>query len=193
MIVKIFKNVGKGSSRGPITYLLGKDKDGKLRDPAPVELNKLISSEGSKDAVAFLIDNNHRANKYTSGVIAFRNDEKPTAKQIQEVIKDFRKTFMPSLDENKVPTLWVMHKEKGNVELHFLVPKMEATTGKAYNIAPPGPQSQKLFEDFQKLQNEKLGYEQVVPSLLKAQFDVFEKNTRKAKIGNYLVEKLKAN
>jgi uncharacterized membrane protein YgcG len=193
MLVKIFKNVGKGSSRGPISYLLGKDKDGKPREPAPVELNQLLTSEGSKDAVAFLIDSNKRANKYTSGVIAFRDDEKLRPVQIQEIIKDFRKTFLPGLDENSIPVLWVMHREKGNTELHFLVPKMEATTGKAFNIAPPGPASQKLFEDFQKLQNDKLGFKQVVPSLLKAQFDVFEKGTRKEKISSYLVEKVKAN
>lgn len=193
MLIKIFKNVGKGSSRGPISYLLGKDKDGKPREPAPVELNQLLTSEGSRDAVAFLIDSNHRANKYTSGVIAFRDDEKLRPTQIQEVIKNFRKTFLPGLDENSIPVLWVMHREKGNTELHFLVPKMEATTGKAFNIAPPGPQSQKLFEDFQKLQNDKLGFKQVVPSLLKAQFDTFEKGTRKEKISSYLVEKVKAN
>lgn len=193
MIIKIFKNVGKGSSRGPISYLLGKDKDGNIREPAPIELNKLLSTEGSKDAVAFLIDNNHRANKYTSGVIAFRDDEKPTARQIQELIKDFRKTFLPELDNNKVPILWVMHKEKENVELHFLVPKQEASTQKAFNIAPPGQQSQKLFSDFQKIQNDKLGFKQVIPNLLKAQFDTFEKNTRKAKISEHLTNKVKRN
>ncbi|MDO9482337.1 MAG: hypothetical protein Q8Q84_27590 [Hydrogenophaga sp.] len=193
MLVKIFKNVGKGSSRGPISYLLGKDKDGKPREPAPVELNQLLTSEGSKDAVAFLIDSNHRANKYTSGVIAFRDNEKLRPKQIQEVIQDFRKTFLPGLDENNVPVLWVMHRNEGNIELHFLVPKQEATTGKAFNIAPPGKQSQQIFEDFQKLQNDKMGFKQVVPSLLKAQFDTFEKGTRKEKISSYLVEKVKAN
>ncbi|WP_313570390.1 relaxase/mobilization nuclease domain-containing protein [Comamonas terrigena] len=193
MLIKIFKNVGKGSSRGPISYLLGKDKDGKPREPAPVELNQLLTTEGSKDAVAFLIDSNHRANKYTSGVIAFRDNENLRPKQIQEVIQDFRKTLLPGLDENNVPVLWVMHRNEGNTELHFLVPKQEATTGKAFNIAPPGPQSQKLFEDFQKLQNDKLGFKQVVPSLLKAQFDVFEKGTRKEKISSYLVEKVKSN
>lgn len=193
MLIKIFKNVGKGSSRGPISYLLGKDKDGKPREPKPVELNQLLTSEGSKDAVAFLIDNNKRANKYTSGVIAFRDDEKLRPMQIQEIIKDFRKTFLPGLDENNIPVLWVMHREKGNTELHFLVPKQEATTGKAFNIAPPGKQSQQLFKDFQKLQNHKLGFKQVVPILLKAPFDTFEKETRKEKISSYLVEKVKAN
>lgn len=99
MLIKIFKNVGKGSSRGPISYLLGKDKDGKPREPAPVELNQIMTTEGSKDAVAYLIDSNHRANKYTSGVIAFRNEdkEKPTALQLQEIIRDFRKTLLPGL------------------------------------------------------------------------------------------------
>lgn len=193
MIIKIFKNVGKGSSRGPINYLLGKDKDGNIREPAPIELNKLLSTEGSKDAVAFLIDNNHRQNKYTSGVIAFRDDEKPTAKQIQDLIKDFRKTFLPGLDENKIPILWVMHKEKSNIELHFLVPKQEASTSKAFNIAPPGQQSQKLFIDFQKIQNDKMCFKQVTANLLKAQFDTFEKNTRKAKISEHLTNKVKKN
>jgi len=59
MIIRCFKNVGKGPSKGPINYLLGKDKDGKERNPAPVILS------GSKEAVAFLIDNNHRQHKYT--------------------------------------------------------------------------------------------------------------------------------
>lgn len=193
MIIKIFKQVGKSSSRGPISYLLGKDADGKVRNPAPVLLNELTTSEGSKDAVAFLIDSNTRQNKYTSGVIAFRDDEKPTPRQIQEILKDFRKTFLPGLDENRAPVLWVMHRDKGNVELHFVVAKQDAKTQKALNIAPPGPASEKLFEDFQKLQNDKLGFKQVVPSLLKAQFLNFEKGTRKEKISAYLVSKVKNN
>lgn len=193
MIIKVFKQVGKSSSRGPISYLLGKDAEGKVRNPAPVLLNELTTSEGSKDAVAFLIDSNTRQNKYTSGVIAFRDDEKPTPKQIQEILKDFRKTFLPGLDENRAPVLWVMHRDKGNVELHFVVAKQDAKTQKSLNIAPPGPASEKLFEDFQKVQNNKLGFKQVVPSLLKAQFLNFEKRTRKAKFSSYLVEKVKNN
>lgn len=193
MIIKVFKNVGKGASRGAINYLLGKDNNGKIRDPAPVVLNDLRTTEGSKEAVAFLIDNNHRQQKYTSGVISFRDDERPTPKQIQEIMRDFRKTFLPGLDEERAPVLWVLHRDKGNVELHYLTAKQDAKTGKALNIAPPGPASQRLFEDFQKFQNEKLGFKQVTPSLLKAQFDVFEKRTGKAKIGEYLTNKVKNN
>lgn len=193
MIIKVFKNVGKGSSRGPINYLLGKDKDGKERNPPPIVLNDLRTTEGSKDAVAFLIDTNHRSNKYTSGVISFRDNEIPTPKQIQEIMSDFRKTFLPGLDKDRAPVLWVMHKEKGNVELHWLTAKQDAKTQKSLNIAPPGPASKKLFEDFQKVQNDKLGFKQVIPNMLNAQFDVFEKRTRKAKIGEYLTNKVKNN
>lgn len=187
MIIKIFNNVGKGSSKGPINYLLGKDSNGKEREPAPAIL------AGCKEAVAFLIDNNHRANKYTSGVIAFRDDERPTAPQIKELLQDFRKTFLPGLDEDRAPVLIVRHLEKGNLELHFLIAKQDSKTGKALNIAPPGPASQKLFEDFQKIQNDKLDFKQVKHNLLKAQFDVFEKKTRKVKIGNHLIDKVKRN
>jgi len=193
MIIKIFKNVGKGSSKGPINYLLGKDKDGKERDPEPKVLNELVAGEGSKNAVAFLIDNNHRQNKYTSGVISFRDDEKPSGKEIQGILKDFRETFLPTLEEDRAPVLWVLHRDKGNVELHFLVAKQDAKNGRALNIAPPGAQAQRLLNDFQKVQNDKLGYKQVVPNLLSVQFDSFEKRTRKAKFSKYLTDKVKAN
>lgn len=186
MIIKVFKNVGKGPSRGPINYLLGKDKDGQEREPRPAVL------AGSKEAVAFLIDNNHRANKYTSGVISFRDNERPTAKQLKELFKDFRKAFLPGLDEDKAPLLMVRHLEKGNLEIHFLIAK-QTSTGKALNIAPPGSSSQKLFSDFQKVQNDKMGFKQIIPNMLKAQFDTFEKYTRKAKLGDHLIKKVKNN
>lgn len=186
MIIKVFNNVGKGPSRGPINYLLGKDKNGNEREPRPAIL------AGSKEAVAFLIDNNHRQQKYTSGVIAFRDNERPTAKQISELYKDFRNTFLPGLNEDKAPVLMVRHLEKDNLEIHFLIAK-QTSTGKALNIAPPGAGNQRLFEDFQKVQNDKLGFKQVTPNLLKAQFDTFEKYTRKAKIGDHLIRKVKNN
>ena len=186
MIIKVFNNVGKGPSRGPINYLLGKDKNGNERDPKPAII------AGSKEAVAFLIDNNHRQQKYTSGVIAFRDNERPTAKQLSDLFRDFRKTFLPGLDEDKAPLLMVRHLEKGNLEIHFLIAK-QTSTGKSLNIAPPGPASQKLFEDFQKIQNDKMGFKQVVPNMLKAQFDTFEKHTRKAKLGEHLINKVKKN
>jgi hypothetical protein len=107
----------------------------KIKDPAPVVLNELTTSEGSKDAVAFLIDSNKRANKYTSGVISFRDNEKPTARQIQEVMKDFRKTFLPDLMKTE-HQFYGYCIEIRNVELHYLTAKQDAKTGKALNIAP---------------------------------------------------------
>ena len=34
--------------------------------------------------------------------------------------------------------LWVMHREKGNVELHFVIPRVDLRTGKSFNPCPPG-------------------------------------------------------
>ena len=69
MIISTFKT-GKGKSKGPLNYLFGNDKDNKPRDPAPVLL------KGDCKLTEVLIDSNHRQYKYTSGAIAFRDNEK---------------------------------------------------------------------------------------------------------------------
>ncbi|WP_312528540.1 relaxase/mobilization nuclease domain-containing protein [Comamonas sp.] len=172
MIIKIFKNVGKGSSRGPINYLLGNDAEGKVRSIQP----RIF--QGSKHATAFLIDNNHRQNKYTSGVVAFRDSENPSYEQLKEMCEDFQETFMPHMFTDDVPILWVLHREKGNTEMHFLIPK-QTSKGKAFNAFPPGSKNMRLLEAWQIMQNDKLGYKQVTSDGFTQLFDVFEKKTRK--------------
>lgn len=161
MIISTFKT-GKGKSRGPLNYLLGNDKDNKPRDPAP-EIIK-----GDRKLTEVLIDSNHRQYKYTSGVIAFRDNEKPTDEQLNKIIDDFETAFTPGL-QKRVPLLWVKHQEKGNTELHFICPMQDAKTGKQFNICPPGDQFKQMFRDFQAFQNDKNGWEQVRGSLFKAQ------------------------
>ena len=169
MIISTFKT-GKGKARGPINYLLGNDKDNKPRDPAPVIL------KGDRKLTEILIDSNHRQYKYTSGAIAFRDNEKPTEEQIQKIIKAFEITFTPGLQE-RVPILWVKHEDKGNTELHFIVPMQDAKTGKQFNICPPGQQFQQMFKDFQALANDAHGWNQVRPSLFKAEISKVEAMT----------------
>lgn len=172
MIIKIFSGVGKGPSKGPINYLLGKDAHGKERTIEP----RIF--QGSKHATAFLIDQNHRANKYTSGVVAFRDEEKPTYEQLKTMCKDFQKTFLPAMAEDDVPVLWVMHREKGNIEMHFLIPK-QSSRGKAFNAFPPGEKNMQLMEAWQKLENDKFGFKQVTTDGFTSSFKAFEKFTRK--------------
>lgn len=167
MIISTFKT-GKGKAKGPLNYLLGNDKDNKPRDPAPTIV------KGDRKLTEVLIDSNHRQYKYTSGVIAFRDNEQPTQEQIEKIIEAFEKTFTPELQE-RVPILWVKHLEKGNTELHFICPMKDAKTGKQFNICPPGDQFKQMFKDFQALANDTYGWDQVRGNLLKAQMTELDK------------------
>lgn len=166
MIISTF-NTGRGKSKGPLSYLLGNDKFNKPRDPAPVIL------KGDRKLTEILIDSNHRQYKYTSGAIAFRDNEKPTQQQIEKIIESFERTFTPGLKE-RVPILWVKHEDKGNTELHFIAPMQDAKTGKQFNICPPGDKFQQMLKDFQALANDKYGWDQVRPSLFKAEMSKVE-------------------
>ncbi len=166
MIITTF-NTGRGKSKGPLNYLLGNDKDNKPRNPVPVIV------KGDRKLTEVLIDSNHRQYKYTSGAISFRDNEKPTEEQIQKIIAAFEITFTPGLQE-RVPILWVKHEDKGNTELHFVVPMQDAKTGKQFNICPPGDKFQQMFKDFQALANDKYGWDQVRPSLFKAEMSKVE-------------------
>lgn len=169
MIVQFF-NHGSGKSKSAIGYLLSeKDSDGKIRNP-PAEI-----FYGDKKLTADLIDNNPNKLKYTSGVIAFRDNEKPTDAQLNKIIKDFYLTFCPGLGPDRVNMFIVKHQDKGNIELHFLIPRLELKTMKSFNISPPGKKSQQLAKDFQAIWNDDLGYAQVIEDPLKTVFSQFDK------------------
>lgn len=168
MIISFF-NHGTGKANGAIKYLLSeKDSVGKLREPPPEVFY------GDEDITRILIDTSQRKFKYTSGVIAFRDSEKPTDKQLQQIVKSFYETFAPGLGPDKVNSFIVRHEDKGNTELHFIVPMVEVSTMKRFNINPPGKYSQMLSRDFQAVWNHKLGYDQVIEDPLKAQLNKFE-------------------
>lgn len=164
MIVSTFKT-GTGGASGPLNYLLKKHD----RNP-PAEVLK-----GDPKLLQVLIDSNHRKFKYSSGVIAFRDDENPTDEQISKVISGFEKTFTGGLGEERLPLLWVLHRDKGNTELHFIAPTQEAQTGKQFNICPPGKNFQQMFRDFQAVANHHFGWKQVGGNLLQSEFNRFDK------------------
>lgn len=168
MIVQFFKH-GTGKARSAINYLLGStDHTGKQRSIKP------ILFDGDPKLTELLIDTNHRKFKYASGAISFKDDEKPSETQLKEIIKSFKKSFCPSM-EDRINLLWVLHEDKNNIELHFLCPMVSIPkiginkTMKQFNINPPGLYSQQLQKDFSALWNEKLGFEQVIEDPFKAQ------------------------
>ena len=118
MIVK-FHSRGKGGGSGPVDYLLGKDRD---REGAEV-------LRGDPENIRELIDSNHFAQRYTSGVLSFSEaDLKPGAKD--QIMDSFQQALFPGLDRDQYSVLWVEHTDKGRLELNFLIPNVELTSGK---------------------------------------------------------------
>lgn len=118
MIVSFFAR-GTGGGGGSVDYLLGKDRD---REKA-----KVLS--GDPDETVALIDASHYAKKYTSGVLSFE-ERHISDEQKREVMASFEDCLFPGLDKDQYNVLWVEHTDKGRVELNFVIPNVELTTGK---------------------------------------------------------------
>ncbi|WCM23168.1 relaxase/mobilization nuclease domain-containing protein [Paraburkholderia bryophila] len=175
MIVRIFNS---GTSRGepPVNYLLGeRDHTGKLRAVKPEVL------EGDPRTTVAIINSIPRKHKYISGAISFRDTEHPTKEQLRTVIDEFKASFAPGLTSDNFNSLWVIHRDKGNTELHFVVPRVELATGKAFNIHPPGRKNIEHYEAFTSVMNHKLGYAQIQPDPLKLALSEFEFKTPEGK------------
>ena len=118
MIVK-FHARGAGRGSGPVDYLLGKDRE---REWATLD-------RGDPDQVQELIDSSPYAKKYTSGVLSFQ--ESDLSREVKDkIMSSFERALVPGLDSNQYSCLWVEHRDKGRLELNFVVPNVELQTGK---------------------------------------------------------------
>ena len=124
MIVQFFR-YGNGLSKGPLDYLLGKDRD---RDYAKV-------LQGDASEVSGLIDTSPFAKKYTSGCLSFYEHDL-TEPDKQKIMQDFEQALFPGMDQSQYRVLWIEHQDKLNeetgerrLELNFLIPNVEILTG----------------------------------------------------------------
>lgn len=118
MIVKFF-NRGKGGGASPINYLLGKDRQ---RVGATL-------LRGNPDETAAIIDGSPYAKKYTSGVLSF--EESDIAHELKIRLMDsFEECLFVGLDRDQYNCLWVEHRDKGRLELNFVIPNIELLSGK---------------------------------------------------------------
>ena len=118
MIVK-FHPRGRGGGAGPVDYLLGKDRQ---RESATV-------LQGKPEEVRELIDASPYVKKYTSGVLSFAEADLPSG-QREKLMASFERVLMPGLDKDQYSILWVEHRDKGRLELNFLIPNTELLTGR---------------------------------------------------------------
>jgi len=118
VIVRFFRR-GRGGGKGPTQYLLGRDGQ---REGATL-------LRGDPELVSDLIDASRFARRYTSGCLSFAEADLPPG-AAQAMMSEFEKVLMPGLEPRQYACLWVEHRDKGRVELNFLIPNTELLTGK---------------------------------------------------------------
>lgn len=142
---------GTGSGKKMANYL-GQKKSANGEDRAAVEF-----LEGDLTMTAGLIDSLKFVNRYSSSAAGFHIDDKPTKKEIKYVVKTFKLIAFAGLDEDQYSFCAVQHTDKnGKIDIHFITARVELTTGKSLNIAPPG--WQKHFDVWRDEINYKFGW-----------------------------------
>ena len=124
---------GTGSARAAADYLLGeRDAAGQPREGVPV-------LHGDPAVVAAIDDSLEFEDKYTSGVIAWAPDDRPTEEQIEALLDEFEKTAWAGLEPDRYAWTAVEHRERGGgVHVHIFATRCDLETGQSLNIAPPG-------------------------------------------------------
>ncbi|UWR15609.1 relaxase/mobilization nuclease domain-containing protein [Sulfitobacter sp. M368] len=199
MMVRFFAH-GDGSGRSAVDYLVAKEvaaytKDRKRiagktvrRDVAPEVL------AGDPDLTCHLIDSNTRKWRYTSGVVAFHAEDDPSEVEQANVMRDFEKAALAGLEADQANILWVRHQHMGNVELHFLIPRVELYSDRSFNPAPPG--SEGFYNTFRDYWNTREGW--VSPEepdrkrMVKPVLDLGDRKGIKETIRTFMLQKIEA-
>ena len=153
-----------------INYLKGDhDHNGVERKPKPRFFT------GSENDCLIACETIDRKQKYVTGTLAFEPNERPSNKQLMEVVKSFRATFMAGLEHGvNFTDFWNIHEDKNRIELNYVIPLTELTTGKQINPFPPGKAKEDFKDAFDATWNHILGFDQVVRDPLKASSSKFE-------------------
>lgn len=120
MIVKFFKKHGKGnasSCKACVDYLLNKPDD---------TAQILQGDPRLSQAIADSLDYN---NTYTAGCLSFEEPDLPEQSK-REIMARFEKSMFAGLEPEQYNISWVQHTDKGRLELNFVIPNVELTTGK---------------------------------------------------------------
>lgn len=120
MIVKFFKKHGKGkasSCKACVDYLLNKPDD-----TAQILQGDPRLSQSIADSLDF-------NNTYTAGCLSFEESDLPES-QKREIMARFEKSMFAGLDPEQYNISWVQHTDKGRLELNFIIPNVELTSGK---------------------------------------------------------------
>ena len=148
MYMKVFPH-GQGAGEGPTNYLVREDYPG--RDAHLPDVLR-----GDPEVTRALIDSLDTTWRFTAGALSWHPDDTVTPEQEQRVMDDFEALAFAGLEADQRNILWVRHVHAGHHELHFVIPRVELSSGKAFNPCPPG--WQKHFDPFRDLHNHREGW-----------------------------------
>jgi hypothetical protein len=122
----LFALTGKGNIDGLTTYLLSvKNKDGTFRSYAPQVIR------GNLDQVEKTVKFGKHKGQYYTGVLRFTEDNIPT-EILHEIMAGHERMICAGVNPDDVPKAWILHKDKGSIELHFIYAKEHLPTGKFF-------------------------------------------------------------
>ncbi len=113
----------KGGGIGAVDYVLSPDR---VKDGTAIVL------KGDEKITRELIAGIDNKQKTTFAVLSFEEKDIPEAEKFK-LMRVFERTFFAGMKPEKYNVLWVQHTDKGRLELNCIIPKIELTTGKAYN------------------------------------------------------------
>lgn len=146
MIVKFLAS-SKAKGAGAVDYVLSEKKH--VGSPPKI-------LRGDEELTRAIIKNNEFKQKATFGVLSF--EEENIAEELKhKLMTDFENTLMPNMTQNNYNILWVEHRDKGRLELNFIIPKIELTTKKSFNPFWDKFDRTRLNE-WRELQNLKYGF-----------------------------------
>lgn len=169
-MINIVQGHRTNSVQDAIKYLQGDyDHKGTLRSVKPRDF------AGNAVDCLSAVESIDRKHKYVSGTLAFEPSEHPTDAQLQKIVDAFRRTFMAGLEPGvNYVDFWNIHEDKGRIELNYVIPMVELTTGRRLNPFPPGEAKEDFKDAFDAYINHQMGYNQVVPDPIKASQSQFE-------------------
>lgn len=199
MMVRFFTH-GDGSGRAAVEYLLAEEVAAYTEDRERIAgqtvrrdvLPEVLS--GDPDLTRALIDSNTRKWRYTSGVVAFHAEDDPSEADQAAVMADFEKAAFAGLERDQANILWVRHRHMGNVELHFLIPRVELYGNRSFNPAPP--KSEAYFNAFRDYWNARACWiSPEAPSrkrMVKPVFDFGDRQGIKETIQTLIIQRIEA-
>lgn len=180
-----FSKHGKGSGEKAVRYV--------MFDSQAVKKYVLDGNPNLFEAVADSLDFVHR---YRSAIISWAPEDDPTPEQVRETLDRFYDVAFAGLDRDRFSPLAVLHSDAdGKKDLHVLIPRVDLSTGKSFNPAPPG--WQKMYDPCRDMLNYKHDWSRPDDPLRKRVVNLkvhekIDRKTGKEQINAWLMQRIKA-